>query len=64
LRRELEKPLGPVQEYDDMPSGPPKRAMVPPMQTGELLDAEAEGLAFTVTVISSLALQPLESVTV
>jgi hypothetical protein len=53
LGRLLEKPLGPVQRYDDMPFGPPMREMVPPLQTGELLDAVAIGLGLTVRVAAS-----------
>ncbi len=38
--------------------------MVAPSQTGELLEAEAVGLALTVTLVVLLAVQPLLSVMV
>jgi hypothetical protein len=53
----LENPLGPVQEYELMPSGPPVSRMVLPSSTGELLEAEAVGAGLTATSTESEAVQ-------
>ena len=58
------KLLGPVQIYEVILSEPPVSCMVLPMQTGELLEAVAVGLALTTTVVVSLSEQPLLSVAV
>jgi len=47
-----------------MPSGPPVNMMLPPSHTGPSLEAVASGLAYTVTLVLSLAVHPLKSVTV
>jgi hypothetical protein len=53
----LEKPFGPVQEYELMPLGPPVNRMVLPSSTGELLEAKAVGLGLTMTLTEFDAVQ-------
>jgi hypothetical protein len=55
-------PFGPAQLYDVIPPGLPNRYMVLPMQTGELLAAEATGSAWTVMSVSSKLLLATGSV--
>jgi hypothetical protein len=58
------KPLGPVQEYDDIPTGPPVSWMVCPTQYGPAFVAVAVGPALTTTVVEAAFVQPLALVTV
>ena len=60
----LVKLLGPVQLKVVMPPGPPYSSMVSPSQTGELEEAVAVGLVFTVTDVLTGSLVHPPSVTV
>ena len=53
-------PLGPVHEYVVIPTGPPVRLNVVPIQTGPLLLAVATGTVYTVTV--AVCKQPVAKV--
>ena len=57
-------PLGPVQEYELIPPGPPVSWMVWPTQYGPPLEAVAVGAAFTTTMVEAEFAQPLELVAV
>ena len=55
---------GPDQLYVLMPPGPPYSSMVAPSHTGELEEALATGLMFTVTGVLTGSLTQLPLVTV
>ena len=56
--------MGPVQEYEAIPAGPPIRSSGDPTHTGLLLDAVGVGKGFTTAVVLAEFEHPFPSTTV